>query len=71
MNTMPRCQECGDVIKVNKMIGGRRGRSIRFCQRCTARYDTAEAAEKRRIMMSGIAGVIALTALVVFLLARG
>jgi hypothetical protein len=71
MDTMPRCQDCGDVIQVDKMVGGRRGQSIRFCERCTARYDKAEAAQKRTTIVSAIAAVIAITALLFFLLARG
>jgi hypothetical protein len=71
MNTMPRCQDCGELIKVDKMVGGRRGLSIRFCEQCTARYDKAEAAAKRRTIISAIAAVIAITALLVFFLARG
>jgi hypothetical protein len=71
MDTMPRCQDCGGVIGVDKRIGGRRARSIQFCERCTAQHATLEAAEKRRTIISVIAGAIVLTALVFFLLARG
>jgi hypothetical protein len=71
MDSMPRCQDCGGMIEVDKSIGARRAQSIRFCERCTERHDMLEAAEKRRTIMSAIAAVIAITALGVFLLARG
>jgi hypothetical protein len=71
IDTMPRCQDCGGVIKVGKGIGGRRARSIQFCERCTERHDMLEAAQKRRTIMSAIAAVIAIAALGVFVLARG
>ena len=68
---MPRCQECGGLIKVNKRIGSRRARSIQFCERCTEQYATLVAAEKRKTIVSAIAGVIALAVLVFILVARG
>ena len=71
MDSMPRCQDCGGMIEVDKSIGARRAQSIRFCERCTERHDMLEAAEKRRTIISVIAGAIVLTALVFFLLARG
>jgi hypothetical protein len=71
MDTMPRCQDCGGLIKVSKRIGGRRARSIQYCERCTERHNTLEAAEKRRTIMSAVGALIAIAALLFFLLARG
>ena len=71
MDTMPRCQDCGGLIKVNKRIGGRRAMSIQFCERCTEQYATLVAAEKRKTIVSAIAGAIALAVLVFILVARG
>jgi hypothetical protein len=71
MDTMPRCQDCGGSIELDKGIGGRRAGSIQFCERCTKRHGTLEAAERRRTMMLAIAAVTSIAALGVFLLARG
>jgi hypothetical protein len=71
MDNTPRCQDCGGAIQVENTMGGRRAWSIQFCEQCTKRHETLEASEKRRTIVSVIAGVIVLTALVVFLLARG
>ena len=71
MDSVPRCQDCGGFLEIDKSVGGRRAQSVRFCERCTERRDMLEAAEKRRTIISVIAGAIVLTALVFFLLARG
>jgi hypothetical protein len=71
MDSVPRCQDCGGFLEIDKSVGGRRAQSVRFCERCTERHDMLEAAEKRRTMMSAIAAIIAIAALGVFLLARG
>ena len=71
MDTTLRCQDCGGLIKVNKRIGGRRAMSIQFCERCTEQYAMLVAAEKRKTIVSAIAGAIALAVLVFILVARG